>query len=54
MEKAALLHRPDSEYAYLYEKDDFHIRLRTKKGDVKAVKVIKGDPYLIGEDQCYF
>lgn len=53
MEKAALLHRPDSEYAYLYEKDDFHIRLRSKKGDVKAVKVIKGDPYLIGEDQWY-
>lgn len=53
MEKAALLHRPDSEYAYLYEKDDFHIRLRTKKEDVKTVNVIKGDPYLIGEDKWY-
>lgn len=53
MEKTALLHRPDSEYAYLYEKDKFHIRLRTKKDDVASVNVIKGDPYLIGEDKWY-
>ncbi|MER2176039.1 MAG: alpha amylase N-terminal ig-like domain-containing protein, partial [Carnobacterium sp.] len=31
METAAIYHRPDSEYAYLYEVDNFHIRLRTKK-----------------------
>ena len=53
MERAALLHRPDSEYAYLYEKDEFHIRLRTKRDDVKAVHVIKGDPYLIDQDKWY-
>ena len=53
MEKAAILHRPDSEYAYLYEENNFHIRLRTKKGDVQAVNVIKGDPYLITEDKWY-
>ncbi|MBP2098245.1 glycoside hydrolase family 13 protein [Enterococcus rivorum] len=53
MEKAAILHRPDSEYAYLYEENNFHIRLRTKKGDVQTVNVIKGDPYLITEDKWY-
>lgn len=51
MEKSALLHRPDSEFAYLYKKDNFHIRLRTKKNDVKEVQVIKGDPYLLHEDR---
>ena len=53
MEIAALLHRPDSEYAYLFEKEVMHVRLRTKKDDVKEVKVIKGDPYLIHEDKWY-
>ncbi|MEG0732413.1 MAG: glycoside hydrolase family 13 protein [Vagococcus sp.] len=53
MERAALLHRPDSEYAYLFEKEVMHIRLRTKKDDVKEVKIIKGDPYLINEDKWY-
>ena len=53
MERAALLHRPDSEYAYLFEKEVMHVRLRTKKDDVKEVKVIKGDPYLIHEDKWY-
>ena len=53
MERAALLHRPESEYAYLYEKDIMHVRLRTKKDDVKEVKVIKGDPYLIHEEKWF-
>lgn len=53
MERAALLHRPDSEYAYLFEKEVMHVRLRTKKDDVKEVKLIKGDPYLIHEDKWY-
>lgn len=53
MERAALLHRPDSEYAYLFEKDVMHVRLRTKKDDIKEVSVIKGDPYLIHEDEWY-
>ncbi|MGY3750487.1 glycoside hydrolase family 13 protein [Vagococcus acidifermentans] len=53
MERSALLHRPDSEYAYLYEKDRFHIRLRTKHKDVAAVRLIAGDPYLIDQDKWY-
>ena len=53
MERAALLHRPDSEYAYLFEEDVMHVRLRTKKDDIKAVNIIKGDPYLIHQDEWY-
>lgn len=53
MERAALYHRPDSEYAYLYESEKMHIRLRTKKEDVKHIHIIKGDPYLIHEDKWY-
>ena len=53
MEKSAILHRPDSEYAYLYQEGEFHIRLRTKKDDVTTAFLISGDPYLFGEDQWY-
>lgn len=53
MEKAALYHRPESEYAYLYDKDTMHIRLRTKRNDVSNVKLISGDPYLIHETKWY-
>lgn len=45
MEISAILHRPESEYAYLYKKDLMHIRLRTKRDDVKEVGFIGGDPY---------
>lgn len=45
MEKSALYHRPDSEMAYLYTKNDFHIRLRTKHDDVQKVELLYGDPY---------
>nr|MBC9704140.1 alpha amylase N-terminal ig-like domain-containing protein [Enterococcus sp.] len=31
MNTAAIYHRPESEYAFLYEKDTFRIRLRTSK-----------------------
>lgn len=53
METAAILHRPDSEYAYLYEADNFHIRLRTKKDEVSQVGLIGGDPYLFDVDEWY-
>lgn len=53
METAAILHRPDSEYAYLYEVDNFHIRLRTKKDEVSQVGLIGGDPYLFDVDEWY-
>ncbi|MFU8785951.1 MAG: glycoside hydrolase family 13 protein [Candidatus Izemoplasmataceae bacterium] len=39
-------HEPKSQYAYLYDKDTVHIRLRTKKGLTNDVKLIFGDPFL--------
>ena len=53
METSAIFHRPESEYAYLYKKDEMHIRIRTKRGDVSKVNIISGDPYLHGEKKWY-
>lgn len=53
METTAIYHRPDSEYAYLYTPTEMHVRLRTKKDDVKTVNIIGGDPYLIHEEHWY-
>lgn len=53
METAAIFHRPDSEYAYLYQPNEMHIRLRTKKGDAAQVNIISGDPYLHGTKKWY-
>lgn len=45
MDTSALYHRPDSEYAYLYDDGHFHIRLRTKAGEIESVKLVSGDNY---------
>lgn len=45
METAAIYHRPDSEFAYLYQQNDFRVRLRTKLNDVAKVLCFFGDPY---------
>ncbi|RFU69856.1 alpha-glycosidase [Peribacillus saganii] len=45
MLKEALYHRPKNNYAYAYDKETIHIRLRTKKNDVESVDLIHGDPY---------
>ena len=45
LDKSAIYHRTDSEYAYLYNETTVHIRLRTKKDNVDAVEVVYGDPY---------
>jgi len=34
--KEAILHTPKSNYAYAYDKDTLHIRLRTKKEEIKT------------------
>ena len=36
MELSAIYHRPESEFAYLYKDKKLHIRIRTKKGTLKA------------------
>lgn len=49
MNKAAIYHRPESEYAYLYDENTVHIRLRTAK-DITQVRLLYGDPYEV--DGC--
>lgn len=44
MNQAAIYHRPESEFAYLYTKNVMHIRLQTGK-DVAEVRLLQGDPY---------
>ena len=50
MNTAALYHRTESEYAYLYDQDTVHLRLRTGK-DVANVYVMYGDPYEVDGDK---
>jgi cyclomaltodextrinase / maltogenic alpha-amylase / neopullulanase len=45
MLKEAIYHRPKNNYAYAYNNETLHIRLRTKKNDVTSVNLIHGDPY---------
>lgn len=45
MNKAAIYHRPDSEYAYLYTAHEMRLRIRTAKDDLQSITVIAGDPY---------
>ena len=44
--REALLHIPKSNYAYGYDKEILHIRLRSKKGDIKNATLRIGDPYV--------
>ena len=50
MELAAIYHRPESEYAYLYKEGQVHIRIRTKKEDIKKIVLHYGDPFIFIED----
>ena len=53
MNTSAIYHRPESEFAYLYNKATMHIRLQTAREDVKAVYLVHGDPYLVNKEQWY-
>lgn len=44
--REALFHLPKSNYAYGYDKDTLHIRLRTKRGEVDKVTLRAGDQYV--------
>ena len=50
MELAAIYHRPESEYAYLYKEGQVHIRIRTKKEDIEKIVLHYGDPFVFLED----
>ncbi|CAM3036847.1 glycoside hydrolase family 13 protein [Sporolactobacillus spathodeae] len=45
MEEAAIYHQPCSMFAYPYDRKTFHLRIRTKKGDIRSVVCFFGDPY---------
>ncbi|MET1248129.1 glycoside hydrolase family 13 protein [Sporolactobacillus sp. STCC-11] len=45
MEKSAIYHQPCSSYAYPYDKETMHIKVRSKKDDIQSVVFIYGDPY---------
>lgn len=46
MQLEAIYHRPKQNWAYAYDKQTIHLRLRTKRGDVEQAEVIYGDKYL--------
>lgn len=43
MEQAAIIHRPYSEYCYGLDQNNIVLRIKVKKNDIKAVKVLIGD-----------
>ncbi len=45
MLREAVYHRPKNNFAYAYDKETLHIRVRAKKGDLTKVYLIFGDPY---------
>ncbi|WP_026695022.1 glycoside hydrolase family 13 protein [Peribacillus kribbensis] len=46
MFKEAIYHRPKNNFAYSYDNQTLHIRLKTKKNDLESVDLIHGDPYV--------
>ena len=40
MEKQAVLHKTKSNYAYAYDETTIHLRLRSKKNDLRSVTLI--------------
>lgn len=53
MNIAAIYHRPECEFAYLYDENTMHIRLRTARADITSTKLICGDPYLLEKEKWY-
>ncbi|MCM3789922.1 alpha-glycosidase [Domibacillus indicus] len=47
MFKEAIYHRPKNNFAYSYDPDTVHIRLRCKKGDLTHVSLLHGDSYIL-------
>lgn len=45
MFKECLHHSPDLKWAYAYDRDTFHLRLRTKRNDVEEAVAVTGDKY---------
>ena len=45
MNLLAIYHEPKSKYAYAYDKETLHIRIRTQKDDIDHIKLIAVDPF---------
>ncbi|CAM3889656.1 alpha-glycosidase [Alkalicoccus chagannorensis] len=45
----AVFHQPKSHYAYAYDEETLHIRVRTKRDDMDRVSVVWGDKYDFNE-----
>ncbi|PRO65621.1 alpha-glycosidase [Alkalicoccus urumqiensis] len=46
----AVYHQPKSQYAYAYDNETLHIRVRTGRGDMDRVSIVWGDKYHFTED----
>lgn len=53
MNTAAIYHRTESEYAYLYTNELMHLRLRTARADCKQISLVHGDPYELDKKRWY-
>ena len=52
MELSSIYHRPESEFAYLYDQENIHLRLRSKRGDLSKVRVVFQDPFLTEQEEA--
>lgn len=48
---ASVHHEAKSKYAYPYDEETLHIRIRTKRDDVERIKFIFGDPFNWGKSE---
>lgn len=48
MNLAAIYHKAKSNYAYSFDKETIHIRLRTAKDDIESIQIKFGDPFYWG------
>lgn len=45
MNLAAVYHEAKSKFAYMFDRNTLHLRLRTARGDVPSVTLVGGDPF---------
>lgn len=50
MERSAIYHRPASEMAYMADKQNYRLQLKTKHRDITRVRVIFGAPQMLVKD----
>lgn len=53
MNTSAIYHRPESEFAYLYNSETMHVRLRTARGDAREASLLYGDPYFLDKEEWH-